>query len=155
MQHKNISIFDIEGFSLGKKFRLLGKLYQSVLTKKLKHIGIEKYFSVLVLLDNIDAQCSQKLIADVLLTNKTTMVSILDDLVENGFIKRIKNPNDRREHWIQLTNKAKKYLPEIKKAINETNNLIIEGICLADANRIEEYLEIMYRNVLGEINNTL
>jgi len=154
MQNRT-SIFDIDDFSLGKKLGMLGKLYHSALTKKLRHIGIERYFSLLVLLDNLGPKCSQKHIAEALHTDKATMVGIIDSLTYSGFIKRTRNPNDRREYWVQLTNKAKKHINEIKRTIHEMNTMLLKGIKPDDTIIINKYLEIMYENVWKEITNNL
>src|ERR1700722_13712142 len=126
MPKKEISIFEFEDFSFGKKFGLLGRLYLSALSKQLKHLGLEKHFSVLVLIDKIGNHCSQKFIADTLHIDKTMMVGVLDDLGKKGFIKRTQNPSDRREYWIHLTPKGEKSIPEIKAAINGLNKSIMK-----------------------------
>src|SRR5579872_1106126 len=115
MPKNEFSIFDITEFSFGRKFGLLGKLYFAELARSLKHLEIERNFSVLLLIDKMGNQCSQKFIADTLHIDKTMMVGVIDDLSEKKFIKRIQNPSDRREYWIQLTDKAKKHMPDIKE----------------------------------------
>src|ERR1700735_4350077 len=107
MGKKEVSIFKIEGFSYGRKFSLLGRLYLSALAKELKHLGLERHFSVLILIDKMGNECCQKFIADTLHIDKAMMVGVLDDLSKKGFIKRIQNPSDRREYFIQLTDKGK------------------------------------------------
>jgi hypothetical protein len=80
MPKKEISIFEFEDFSYGKKFGLLGRLYLSALSKQLEHLGLEKHFSVIVLIDKIGNHCSQKFLANTLHIDKTMMVGVLDDL---------------------------------------------------------------------------
>ncbi|HTA82441.1 MAG TPA: MarR family transcriptional regulator [Bacteroidia bacterium] len=147
MPQKEVSIFEIEEFSFGRKFNLLGRLYLSVLAEKLKHLGIKRHFSVLVLLDKMGNHCSQKFIADTLHIDKTMMVGVLDDLGSQGFIKRIKNPEDRREYWIQLTPKAKKHMPEIKNTVSTVNKAILKEL---DHQQIKDFhyrLNEVYKNI--------
>ena len=147
MPAKEVSIFDITEFSLGRKFGLLGRLYFSVLSKKLEHLGLEKHFSVLVLLDKMGEHCTQKFIANALHIDKTMMVGVLDDLGKKGFIKRTQNPSDRREYWIQLTPRAKAHMPEIRKVVNTLNKEIMKGLDAEEVKNFHKYLGSIYRNV--------
>jgi MarR family transcriptional regulator for hemolysin len=147
MTRKEVSIFEIEEFSFGRKFGLLGRLYLSVLAQKLKHLGLEKHFSVLVLIDKMGSQCSQKFIADTLHIDKTMMVGVLDDLGKKGFIKRTQNPTDRREYWIQLTAKGKKHMPEIKQTVNTINKAIMKEFNADDVKDFHNRLNIIYKNI--------
>jgi MarR family transcriptional regulator for hemolysin len=147
MKKEEPSIFDISEFSLGRKLGLLGKLYFATLSSRLKHLGIEKHFSVLVLIDTMGNKCSQKFIASVLHIDKTMMVGVIDDLGSKGFIKRIQNPDDRREYWIHLTEKAKKHMPEIKKVVNEMNKTAFMGMTPAEAKKFHTQLYTIYKNV--------
>lgn len=147
MNRKEVSIFDIEEFSFGRKFGLLGRLYLSILAKKLKHLGIERHFSVLVLLNKMGDKCTQKFIADTLHIDKTMMVGVLDDLGKKGYIKRTQNPEDRREYWILLTPKAKKYLPEIKKAVNTINKEIMKELNPKEVSEFHNRLKAIYKNL--------
>ena len=147
MNPREVSIFEIEEFSFGRKFGLLGRLYLSVLAEKLKHLGIKKHFSVLVLIDKMGDHCSQKFIADTLYIDKTMIVGVLDDLSSKGFIKRIKNPDDRSEYWIQLTPKAKKHLPEIKKTMNTINSTILKELNSKEVKEFHTRLNAIYNNI--------
>lgn len=144
---RELSIFDFLEFSMGRKFGLLGRLYLGGLSKNLKHLGIERHFSVLVLLDKMGDQCSQKFLADTLHIDKTMMVGVIDNLGEKGFIKRTQNPKDRREYWIQLTPKAKKHMPEIKAAVNKMNKAIMEGMSPSETKQIHKQLQLIYKNL--------
>jgi MarR family transcriptional regulator for hemolysin len=144
---EEVSIFDIEEFSFGRKFGLLGRLYLSVLAKRLKHLGIEKHFSVLVLLDKVGNKCTQKFIADTLHIDKTMMVGVLDDLGKKGFIKRTQNPSDRREYWVQLTPKAKKHMPEVKKTVQNINKEIMKELNSSEVKDFHNRLKAIYKNI--------
>ena len=147
MSKKEFSIFDITEFSFGRKFSLLGKLYFAELVHSLEHLDIERNFSVLVLLDKMGNQCSQKFIADNLHIDKTMMVGVIDDLSKKKYIKRVQNPNDRREYWIQLTDKAKKTMPEIKETVQRLNKLTLKGLSEAEVAKFHKQLQRIYLNV--------
>jgi MarR family transcriptional regulator for hemolysin len=147
MIQQEASIFDIPEFSFGRRFALLGNLYFSILTQRLKHLGIEKNFSILVLIDKMGDHCSQKFIADTLHIDKTIMVGVLDHLGELGFIKRTQNPSDRRQYWIQLTEKGKAYMPEIKEVVNHLNESVLSGLSPSEAVKFQGQLQQVYKNI--------
>ena len=147
MSTPQASIFDIPEFSFGRRFALLGNLYFQLLSKRLQHLGIEKNFSILVLIDKMGDQCSQKFIADTLHIDKTIMVGILDQLSEQGVIKRTQNPSDRRQYWVQLTEKGKGRMPEITKVVNTLNESVLTGMTPTEAVKFEKQLQLIYRNI--------
>lgn len=147
MTKKELSIFELPEFSFGRKFGLLGRLFFIELSKNLRHLGIERSFSVLVLIDKVGNQCSQKFIANTLHIDKATMVGVIDDLSKKGFIKRTQNPDDRREYWIQLTDKGKKHIPEIKDTVKRMNNATLKGLTEAEIKKFHKQLQLIYNNV--------
>jgi len=147
IQAKQNSIFDFEDFSYGRKFDLLAKLYYCELVKSLEHLGIKKEFSVLVLLDKMGSKCSQKLIGDILHIDKAMMVGVIDDLSGKGFIKRMQNPEDRREYWIQLTAKGKENMPEILATVKRMNKSIMKGLTRQEVKKLHSQLETIYKNL--------
>lgn len=147
MIQKKTSIFDITEFSFGRKFGLLGRLFHAQLSDKLKHIGIKKHFSILALIDKMGNQCSQKFIADTLHIDKTLMVGTLDELAGIGFVKRVQNPTDRREYWIQLTEKGQAAIPEIKETVAGLNDGATAGLSSLEIKRLHKYLGVIYKNI--------
>lgn len=148
MPKKEVSIFELKEFSYGRKFNLLGKLYLSVLAEHLSHLGLERHFSVLVLLNEKGDQCCQRFIADALHMDKATMVGVVDDLSKKEFIKRTQNPSDRREYYIQLTEKGKKSMPEIITTINRLNKSIMQKMSTPEIEKLNEQLEAIYKNLV-------
>ncbi len=144
---KQNSIFDFEDFSYGRKFDLLAKLYYCQLVKSLEHIGVKKEFSVLILLDKMGSRCSQKFIGDMLHIDKALMVGVIDDLSGKGFIKRMQNPEDRREYWVQLTAKGKENMPEILATVKRMNKSIMKGLTQPEVKKLHGQLETIYKNL--------
>jgi MarR family transcriptional regulator for hemolysin len=147
LSQQETSIFDIPEFSFGRKFALLGHLYFDLLSERLKHLGIEKNFSILVLIDKMGDHCSQKFIADTLHIDKTMMVGVLDHLGELGFVKRTQNPSDRRQYWIQLTEKGKAHMPAIKEVVNKLNESVLEGLSPSETIQFQQQLQLIYKNI--------
>jgi MarR family transcriptional regulator, transcriptional regulator for hemolysin len=153
MSKKKVSVFELKDVSYGKKFNLLGKLYLSVLSKQLKHLQLDSHFSILIIINEVGDQCSQKFIANMLHIDKAMMVGILDDLSSKGFIKRTQNPSDRREYFIHLTAKAKKNMPEIIATVNRLNKSIRKTMKQPEIKKLHTQLESIYKNLLAIANS--
>ena len=51
---------------LGRSLAILAKTYYGALTKQLEHLEIERYYSILILIENHGADCTQQFICDEL-----------------------------------------------------------------------------------------
>ncbi len=150
MSKKKQSALQLIEFPFGKHLAGVTKLYVGALRKRFEHLDLERNYSVLILIENTKQNCTQQYIADFLRKDKTSMVGIVDTLVKKGYIKRIKNPLDRREHIIQLTAKARKTLPEIHKGIHDLNLRTTKGLSKREVKRFHEILELMSDNLSRE-----
>ncbi|HTE01743.1 MAG TPA: MarR family transcriptional regulator [Mucilaginibacter sp.] len=113
---------------ISRKLIRLGKLYLSELAKNIDHLDINRYYYVLTLICYHDGVLTQKALGEMLGKDKSSMVSIIDTLSEEGFVYREINPADRREHLLKVTEKAKKAVPEIVQAFEQMNKSITGDI---------------------------
>lgn len=125
---------------LGKVFGNLAKAYADAYTERLKDLPIDRYFYALVIIDTYSGELSQTTLAEELMIDKATVVRMLDYLEKNECILRKPHPNDRRAHLLDLTPKALKMIPQIKKGIADTN-----AVCLDIAKRkgFDTFFELM------------
>lgn len=131
----------------------LTKKYLSALSKEISTLSIDRYFYVLILIDNHDENLSQKILADLLQIDKSYMVTILNYLEDHGYILRQKNANDRREQLIKLTSKAKEDIPLIRNAISELNNRSLKNISESKKQIFNDVLRIMQSNLSDIVLN--
>ncbi len=118
-----------ENMPLSRFMSLITKAYYGALTKRLEHLDIEHYYSILITIeDQKGGLCSQQFLCNLLHVDKASMVKKIDYLAKRGLVKRGKNPKDRREHIINLTEKAIRILPEIHQAVNELNSSAVMGL---------------------------
>lgn len=132
---------------LGRFLAILAKSYFGALTKKLDHLEIERYYSILILIDKTEHPCTQQFICSQLKIDKVSMVRILDYLSQKDYIKKQQNPEDRREHFIVLQKKAIKILPELYAAIEELNNAAMKDISAADQKILLAQIATMQSNL--------
>ncbi len=132
---------------LGKYMGVLTKIYFGALSKKLEHLGVDRHFSILKAIDNTNEKCTQQYLSNLLNFDKVSMVRMLDYLVEKKMITRTVNQDDRREHIIELTAKAKKIMPEIHKGIAEMNATAFKGVSKPDREVFYSCLTTILKNI--------
>lgn len=113
---------------LGLHFSNIAKQYIGVISKKLSGVGLDRYYFTVIIIDRLGGAVTQQQLADLVCKDKVSMVRIIDHLSKKGFVKRKRNKMDRREYFIELTDKAHKALPQIKKALKETNDSVFQQI---------------------------
>jgi DNA-binding MarR family transcriptional regulator len=106
----------------------VSKKYMDALAAKLGHLGIRRHYFLLVAIGEAKGNATQQELADLLETDKVTMVNILDSLEAAAFIRRTPSKEDRRKHLIVLTPKAERALPKIRKVIGELNRKALAGL---------------------------
>ena len=115
-------------FPLWLQLNRISRRYMDALAAKLGHIGIRRHYFLLVAIGEAEGRATQQELADLLETDKVTMVGILDSLAEAGFIRRTPSKEDRRKHLIVLTPKAERNLPKIRKVIADLNRKALAGL---------------------------
>ena len=136
-----------ESMPLGKLMGGILKKYFGALSKKMEHYGVDRHFSTLVAIDRAEQKCTQQYLSDLLNFDKVSMVRMLDYLVAKKMITRAVNPNDRREHIIQLTSKAKKIMPDIHNGIKEMNSTAFKGVSKQDKELFYNCLVTIQKNI--------
>ena len=107
----------------GKLFHQLTKKYISIISKKLEHLPIERYYHPLLIIAQNDKCLTQRDLVSILDTDKVSVNRIVDYLENNKMILRNKNPNDRRCQVLSITSKAKTFINEIEQAFCDTDYL--------------------------------
>jgi MarR family transcriptional regulator for hemolysin len=117
---------------ISRKLIHLGKVYLNVLSKRVEHLGINRYWYILSVIHANNGQLTQKALAAKLGKDKSSMVNILDFLTERGYVYREVNPIDRREHLLKVTEKASNAVPEIVAAFESINKTVAADVTLAE-----------------------
>lgn len=136
-----------ESLPFGRSLAILAKTYYGALSKRLEQLEIERHYSVLIFIEEAIGGCTQQCICDCLKIDKVTMVGVLDYLIKKKYVKKSVNPSDRREHRIELTEKARKILPEIHKAIDELNESAFKGLSKQKQKELYAYIHQIQSNL--------
>jgi len=146
MKKKNIDSSHPLGFTLS----ILTKPYYGAFTRFMEEFHeLDKHFSILLMIEASEEECTQQQICDLVRVDKVTMVRILDYLDRKGYIKRITNPQDRRERWVQLTPKARKEIPAIRRSVEHVNEKAFAGFKKSEREEFYRMMEKIYDNVIN------
>ncbi len=78
---------------------------------------------------------------------KSTLTSMLDHMEKGELITRIQNPKNRKQIFIQITEKAKSYKQQYDAISKEMTNLTYQGFSQAEI--------VQYESMLVRIKNNL
>jgi DNA-binding MarR family transcriptional regulator len=123
------------------------RLFTETISKKIDGLDIDRYYIVLVTIANSKEKLTQQDICEILHIDRAMMVKKIDYLSLHNYVKRIVNPNDRRERIIVLTSKARKTLPRIEATYSAITDTAFNKIK-------KEENEVFFR-VLEKVNKTL
>lgn len=133
---------------LGKLLSSIGKTLLNELNVKLKQLDIERNFYSLILIEEGEGKMTQQDLADLLDSDKVSVVRIVDYLSDKGYVNRVKDSSDRRKYRLTLTTKAEKELPLIREAISDVSQIALKGF---PGEKIEEFYDIL-NNIKNNLN---
>lgn len=131
----------------GRNLVLLGRAYFEVLAKQLEDVEVERYYTVLMVIENCCGNCSQQYISDSLKIDKVSLVRILDYLIKKQFVVKAVNPNDRRQFDVQLTEKARALMPRIHATVKEVNKEAFKNFTAEEKKQFMAMMEKVYENL--------
>lgn len=78
---------------------------------------------------------------------KTTLTSMIDRMEENGLVERIPDKEDRRQIYVSITEKAKKYRSKYNKVSDEMNAIFYKSFSPDEIQHFEKMLERIIINL--------
>jgi DNA-binding MarR family transcriptional regulator len=131
---------------LGRSLAILTKSYYGALTNRLEHLEIERYYSILILIESLENGCTQQYICDQLKMDKVSMVRIINFLIEKKYLRKIQTLQTK-SLFVELTKKSIKMLPEIHQAIDAVNAYALNGISASQQKTLYRNLSKMQTNL--------
>jgi len=89
---------------------------------------------------------TQKHIADMLFVEAPTLVSVIDKMEKEGYVRRESDPNDRRNNLIFMTKKSKDIVDPIIDSILEIRNMGLDKISKKDMEAAKKVLSQIITN---------
>jgi len=124
----------------------ISKISQSIVQGNLSHLDIDRSFYPLLLIDAGNGITQQEL-ARELSCDKVQVVRIIDYLSSNGYVERIPNKNDKRKYDLSVTDKARKVIPDIKKAFDDLSFITLKGLTMKQKDELFTMLTIVVTNL--------
>lgn len=119
----------------------LGSHVAGEFQRRMGKLGIQpRTFAVLMALASEDGQ-SQRQLSARLDIHRNAMVSVIDALEEDGLVKRMAHPEDRRAFAITLTDQARALLPDLDLAANDLENMVAAPLSTVERKTLRELLQ--------------
>ncbi len=114
------------GYLLNKTLRI----FKSQITSEFKNQGIELTFEQFVMLRMLYANCDmiQQDLAHVMQKDKSIIVRQMNGLLDEKYVDRLTNTEDKRKKNLTLTNKGIEILEKIKTISNDLSDKLLSGV---------------------------
>lgn len=89
---------------------------------------------------------SQKEIRNDLPISKSTMSKTIDNLTQKRYLRKEKDPKDRRSTLIYLTERGKEMESVIEEVNRKTEKIMLRGFNESEEEELTEYLEKILKN---------
>ena len=114
-------------------------------------LGIDgRHYGVLAVLSEL-GPVSQQALADILAVDRSTMVAFVDGLEAKGYVRRGRNPSDRRAYAIELTDCGVAVQREAAALLESCERHYLEPLTAAERRTLLELLGRLVARGPGEI----
>lgn len=136
------------GFLVNHIYRFIKALVISILAEKGIDLTYEQSGLIIAMWHHEGS--NQQGIADHLLKEKSSTLRLLDSLEEKGIVRREKDPHDRRNKLIFLTDSGKEILDKLLELNDENIQKIFFGLDNSNLEELEKIMGMMYNNIKPE-----
>jgi DNA-binding MarR family transcriptional regulator len=133
--------------SLSKSLRRFNSRYKHHLTSAIPGLNSECMIEIMLTLEDNPKSFTQKEIGKMLDLDKSRVAVVIQKLVILQYVFTERNPDDRRAHFVSLTESGRKLLPVIKQAVADMD--------LALSQHLSETQLIQFHSTLWQITQNL
>ena len=135
----NVSITDQLGYLLGRAHLA----HRAIAEHGFAALGLSpKGFGALALLMQ-EGPLSQQRLGELQGVDRTTMVSVVDELEREGFVERRRDPSDRRAYSLQATASGRRVLQEAGEVAKRAEDEFLARLSDADRRRLKQLLRTL------------
>jgi DNA-binding MarR family transcriptional regulator len=114
-------------------------------------LGIDgRHYGVLAVLSEL-GPVSQQALADILAVDRSTMVAFVDELERRGYVRRGRNPGDRRAYALELTQSGSSVQRDAAELLEGCERHYLEPLSAAERRQL---LELLGRVVARDASET-
>ncbi|MFW6035698.1 MAG: MarR family winged helix-turn-helix transcriptional regulator [Halothermotrichaceae bacterium] len=132
---------------LGKYLSIVFRTLNSILDNKLQEYNIARgEFPFLLALYHKQG-VSQQQLSDYYLFDKAVAVRVINKLVKKGFVRREKDPEDKRQYKIYLSSKGQKFKPTFMNILEITEKTMVKGLSSCEKRQFISTLKTIAENL--------
>jgi MarR family transcriptional regulator, lower aerobic nicotinate degradation pathway regulator len=113
---------------------------ETIVASALEKLGIFPRQYGLMLVLAAEGPLSQGELAEWVRTDRTTMVALVDGLEERGYVRRERNPADRRAYRLQLTAQGKRAISRGKVLMRRAEAQLLSSLTEPERHQLIELL---------------
>lgn len=123
--------------------RLVGA-FQRNFSRELARFGLTfPQFIALNALERFEGPCRMGPLAEAALRSAASMTGIVDRLLERGLVRRERHPGDRRSVLVQLTERGRVLLEEVREARRQAVHRLLEALPSAERRHLREIIHML------------
>ncbi|HUV25023.1 MAG TPA: MarR family transcriptional regulator [Methanomassiliicoccales archaeon] len=131
---------------LGKYFSRIYRFSKAYQDRELKHLGIGSgQFGFMMILLRTEG-ISQSRLSEISKLDKTTIARSIRPLIENGYVVRGKDPDDRRGYKLLLTDSGRSLGPELIRIQLDLERQLLENFTSEEIELLSGFLRRMNEN---------
>lgn len=132
----------------GHLIRRLQQIAVALFIEETESLGLTTVqFAALNMINEIP-NIDQASLSDMIAFDKTTIVKVLDRLVEKGLITRTRSATDRRTNHLNVTARGREVVQKIQPMLDRSDRRILSPLSAADQ---KKFMELITR--LVQVNN--
>ena len=134
---------------VGKYMSIAYKFALVFFKNRMAELGLnQSHHAVLITLYKGEG-ISQEKLSKKLNVDKATVTRSIKKLIEDGFIERRQDVNDKRSYLLYVTEKGEEIRPDITSMFEEWNNIVLEGFSDEEIDNLVGYMERIQGNILN------
>jgi DNA-binding MarR family transcriptional regulator len=139
--------------NIGKEIAILARQFNKYIARELQGQDILTSEYIFIASIEEDKQCNQQDICNLYSIDKSVATRATESLVRKGFIERLKNPHDKREHILKLTDKGKEVKPFIVDRLSHWTDIISKELNEDEVELVSSIIRKMRIKALEENSN--
>jgi len=139
---------------IGRMMGTISRQYLSLLHQQLSHLDIKRSFYPLLLIEAGKGSLTQNDLAKQLECDKVQVVRIVNYLSSKGYVKRVRNSQDKRKYGLEVTQKAEMHIPDIKEAIQLTTQTTLNILSSDQIHEFYHQLQLIEKNLTNHKNRS-
>jgi DNA-binding MarR family transcriptional regulator len=133
------------GFLVARTHWIFHERAQEVLSETGERLSIKHFGALSVIAD--EGPLSQQLLGERMMVDRTTMVTVIDELEQAGMVTRQRNPKDRRAYALEATAAGRKWCSAAAAKLVAAQDELLAPL---DARERAELMGLLQRLLLGQ-----